>query len=87
MIDRYPLEDKGTKKSELYEPKLLFKHRNYVDVIPAFIKAVNFTDPNKVIVCYDFIETNEKAKNLKPEEALALLDSQFGDERIRIYAL
>lgn len=46
MIDRYPLEDRGLKKNETYEPNLLFKYRNYVDVIPAFIKAVNFTDPN-----------------------------------------
>jgi hypothetical protein len=44
MIDRYPLEDKVNKKSEKYQPWLLFKYRNYVDVIPALIKAVNFTD-------------------------------------------
>jgi Phosphoinositide 3-kinase family, accessory domain (PIK domain) len=40
-----------------------------------------------VAQCYSFLEVNEKAKNLKPEEALALLDSQFGDEFVRIYAL
>lgn len=84
MIDRYPEEDKDPL---IYEPALLFKYRDYVDVIPAFIKSVNFADPVQVAQCYHFLETNEKAKNLKPEEALALLDSQFGDEFIRIYAL
>lgn len=89
MIDRYPLEDKPSslRSEEAYEPELLFKHRNYIDVIPAFIKAVNFTDVQQVKVCYEFLETSEKAKNMKPEEALALLGSQFGDEKIRIFAL
>lgn len=45
MIDRYPEEDKDPT---IYEPALLFKYRDYVDVIPAFIKAVNFADPLQV---------------------------------------
>ena len=73
MIDRYPLEDKTP--NEEYIPELLFKHRHYIDVIPAFIKAVNFLDANQVRTCYEFLETSEKAKNMKPEEALALLGS------------
>ena len=44
MVERYPLEDRGTRINEVYEPHLLFNYRNYVDVVPAFIKAVNFTD-------------------------------------------
>jgi hypothetical protein len=87
MVDRYPLEDKIQGKDEVYIPSLLFKHRNYIDILPAFIKAVNFTNSNQVRTCYEFLETSEKAKNMKPEEALALLGSQFGDERIRIFAL
>ena len=84
MIDRYPQEDKDRAT---YEPSLLFKYRHYVDVIPAFIKAVNFSDPSQVGKCYSYLQNNEQATNLRPEEALALLDSQFGDEYIRIYAL
>lgn len=89
MIDRYPLEEEnsGLKKGESYEPELIFKHRNYVDVIPAIIKAVDFSNPIQLQDCYNFIDENEKAKNLRPEEALALLDSQFGDEKIRIFAM
>jgi len=44
MVERYPLEDRALRKNESYEPHLLFMYRNYVDVIPAFIKAVNFAD-------------------------------------------
>jgi hypothetical protein len=44
MVERYPLEDRVVRKIESYEPHLLFMYRNYVDVIPAFIKAVNFAD-------------------------------------------
>ncbi len=87
MVDRYPLEDKVHGKDEVYIPLLLFKHRHYIDVVPAFIKAVNFTDQNQVRTCYEFLETSEKSKNMKPEEALALLGPQFGDERIRLFAL
>jgi hypothetical protein len=39
-----------------------------------------------VKICYNFLEKSERAKNMKPEEALALLGSQFGDEKIRIFA-
>jgi hypothetical protein len=55
MIDKYPLED----SDPIYEPGLIFKYRSYVDVIPAFIKAVNFADPKQVGVCYSFLENNE----------------------------
>ena len=73
MIDRYPLEDKVRGKAEVYIPQLLYKHRHYIDVVPAFIKAVNFTDSTQLRTCYDFLETSERAKNMRPEEALALL--------------
>ena len=75
MIDRYPLEDKVLGKGEVYIPHLLLKHCHYIDVVPAFIKAVNFTDSSQLRLCYDFLDTSEKAKNMKPEEALALLGS------------
>lgn len=52
MVERYPLEDRVLRKNESYEPHLLFMYRNYVDVIPAFIKAVNFADSRQVRICY-----------------------------------
>jgi hypothetical protein len=55
MLDKYPQEDKD---AESYEPELLFKHRAYVDVIPAIIKAVNFADPLEVGQCISFLQTS-----------------------------
>jgi hypothetical protein len=75
MVERFPLEDRVLRKNESYEPHLLFMYRNYVDVIPAFIKAVNFADSRQVRICYQFLDKSERAKNMKPEEALALLGS------------
>lgn len=58
MLDKYPQENKD---AESYEPELLFKHRAYVDVIPAIIKAVSFADPVQVSQCYSFLQTSEQA--------------------------
>jgi hypothetical protein len=52
-----------------------------------YIRAVDFTYQDEVYECYNFLETSEQAKNCKPEDALALLDSEFGDERIRLFAV
>ena len=52
-----------------------------------YIRAVDFTFQEEVYECYNFLETSEQAKNCKPEDALALLDSEFGDERIRLFAV
>jgi hypothetical protein len=38
-------------------------------------------------MCYNFLDTSDQAKNCKPEDALALLDAEFGDERIRMFAV
>lgn len=38
-------------------------------------------------MCYNFIENSDQAKNTKSEDALALLDAEFGDERIRLFAV
>ena len=52
-----------------------------------YIRAIDFTDQQEVTECYNFIETSDQAKNCKPEDALALLDAEFGDERIRLFAV
>ena len=77
------MEDKYSN----YDPKKLFQYRNYIDILPAFIKAVDFTDYKEVAICYNYLDKSEKTHNIKPEEALALLDSQFGDEHIRLFAV
>ena len=57
MIDKYPLEDKDPE----YKPELLFEFRNYINIVPAFLKSVNFCDFEQVLTCYDYLEKSEKA--------------------------
>lgn len=57
MIDKYPLEDKDPE----YKPELLFEFRNYINIVPAFLKSVNFCDFKQVLTCYDYLEKSEKA--------------------------
>ncbi len=71
MLDKYPLENKDSN----YDSRLLFKLKNYIDILPAFIKSVDFTDQKQIHICYKYLEKSEKARNIKPDEALALLDS------------
>jgi len=52
-----------------------------------YIRAVDFTDQDEVYQCYNFLEQSDQAKTCKPEDALALLDAEFGDERIRLFAV
>lgn len=86
MLDKYPLEEKEDRDYS-YNPQLIFQNKKYVDILPSFVKAVDFTNREQVIVCYNYLEKSEKARNLKPEEALALLDSKFGDEKVRLFAV
>jgi phosphatidylinositol-4,5-bisphosphate 3-kinase len=44
-------------------------------------------DHSKIRICYDTLELSGKAKETLPEEALALLDGQFGDIKVRIFAV
>jgi hypothetical protein len=52
-----------------------------------FIRSIEFTNKSEVAMCYNFIENSDQAKNTKSEDALALLDAEFGDERIRLFAV
>ncbi|CDW82376.1 phosphatidylinositol 3-and 4-kinase family protein [Stylonychia lemnae] len=84
MLDRYPLEE---KEEDDYHPKIIIQNRKYVDILPSFIKAVDFTYKKYRDICYTYLLKSEKAQNLQPDVALALLDSKFGDERIRQFAV
>jgi len=52
-----------------------------------YIRSIDFTDPHEVAMCYNFLETSEQAKHTLAEDALALLDAEFGDERVRLFAV
>jgi hypothetical protein len=44
-----------------------------------FIRSIDFTKQDEVAMCYNFLETSDIARNCKAEDALALLDGEFGD--------
>jgi len=52
-----------------------------------FIRSVDFTNKDETAMCYNFLDSSDQAQNCKPEDALALLDAEFGDERIRMFAV
>lgn len=51
------------------------------------IKLIDFCDHSKIRICYETLEISGQAKETLPEEALALLDGQFGDIKVRIFAV
>ena len=55
--------------------------------MPVFIRLIDFTDHDQVKMCYDTLESSALAKDMLPEEALALLDGEFGDIKVRIFAV
>lgn len=83
IINAYPLET----EHESYDRQLVQKYRHFVLNIAMFIRSIDFTNKNEVALCYNFIQNSDQAKNTKPEDALALLDAEFGDERIRLFAV
>jgi hypothetical protein len=52
-----------------------------------YIRSIDFTDSREVQMCYQFLENSDQSKHTLPEDALALLDAEFGDERIRLFAV
>ena len=55
--------------------------------MPIFIRLIDFTDHEKIGICYDTLDGSGLAKDMLPEESLALLDGQFGDIKVRIFAV
>ena len=62
-------------------------YRNYIHKMPIFIRLIDFTDHEKIRMCYETLEESGLANDMLPEESLALLDGQFGDIRVRIFAV
>ena len=83
LIQAFPLE----KVEECYDRKLVQKYKHFVLNIAMYIRSIDFTIQSEVAMCYHFIETSDQAKNCKPGDSLALLDGEFGDERVRLFAV
>ena len=55
--------------------------------MPIFIRLIDFTDHEKIGICYETLDGSGLAKDMLPEESLALLDGLFGDIKVRIFAV
>jgi hypothetical protein len=83
IIHAFPLE----KNHEDYDRHLVQNYRHFVINIAMYIRSIDFTNQLETANCYEFLASSDQAKNCKPEDALALLDAEFGDERIRMFAV
>lgn len=83
MINAFPLE----KHYDNYNRHYVQFYRHFILNIAMLVRSIEFTNKEEVAMCYFFIEHSDQAKNCKPEDALALLDAEFGDERIRLFAV
>lgn len=69
------------------EVKKVIQQSNFIYKLPVFIRLIDFMDHDQVKMCYDTLESSGLAKDMMPEEALALLDGEFGDIKVRIFAV
>ena len=86
LLDAYPMDLDDEDEGKLQVDKVL-EYRNYIHKMPIFIRLIDFTDHNKIGICYDTLDGSGLAKDMLPEESLALLDGQFGDIKVRIFAV
>ena len=86
LLDAYPMDLEDDDEDDISVDKVL-EYRNYIHKMPIFIRLIDFTDHEKIGICYDTLDGSGLAKDMLPEESLALLDGQFGDIKVRIFAV
>ena len=86
LLDAYPMELED-EDAESINVETVLEYRNYIHKLPIFIKLIDFTDHEKIRKCYETLDSSGLAKDMLPEEALALLDGLFGDIKVRIFAV
>lgn len=73
---------------EMEDKKLLFICRNHYKTLPLalplFLKSVDWTRPLQVQEAYKVLNL---WSHMKPEDALALLNADYPDENVRLYAV
>ena len=81
--------DVGEEDALEINPKVskVLEHSNYIYKLPVYIRLIDFTDQTQVKNCYNLLESSSLGKDMTPEEALALLDGEFGDIKVRIFAV
>lgn len=73
LLDAYPMDLDEEDEEDLIVDKVL-EYRNYIHKMPIFIRLIDFTDHEKISICYDTLDGSGLAKDMLPEESLALLD-------------
>ena len=86
LLDAYPMDVEEEEAKEIKVSKVL-EHSNYIYKLPVYIRLIDFTDQKQVKNCYNLLESSSLGKDMTPEEALALLDGEFGDIKVRIFAI
>ena len=86
LIDAYPLDLDRDVMNEI-DVDTVLKYRSYIQKLPILIKLIDFCDHSKIRICYETLDMSSQAKETLAEEALALLDGQFGDIKVRIHAV
>jgi hypothetical protein len=61
-------------KAMNFNVETALQYRNYIHKLPIFIRLIDFTDHKKIRTCYETLDGSGLAKDMLPEEALALLD-------------
>jgi len=84
LLDAFPFDPID---SDSINVDTVLEYRNYINKLPILIKLVDFLDHSKIWICYKTLNMGGIAKDMLPEEALALLDGQFGDLNVRIFAV
>ena len=86
LLDAYPNDPDEEVVQKLSVERVL-EYRKYIHKMPIFIRMIDFTDHEKIGICYDTLDGSGLAKDMMPEESLALLDGLFGDVKVRIFAV
>jgi hypothetical protein len=71
LLDAFPFDPVD---SEAIDVDTVLEYRNYINKLPILIKLIDFVDHSKIHICYKTLDMGGIAKDMLPEEALALLD-------------
>jgi hypothetical protein len=86
LLDTYPMELSAAQQNEI-KVKEVINQNNYIYKLPVFLRLIDFTDPSQMKKCYETLDSSALAKDMGAEEALVLLDGEFGDIKVRIFAV
>ncbi len=72
LLDAFPFDPSDSDNN--IDVDIVLEYRNYINKLPILIKLIDFLDHSKIQICYNTLNMGGIAKDMLPEEALALLD-------------